>query len=66
MGKNLKETVMKKKTTNTMLAVGATLAVCSAAAMMGATKTNNKSAQKTIKKATDKVVNFVDTVASFM
>lgn len=65
MGKNLKETVMKKKTTNTMLAVGATLAVCSAA-MMGATKTNNKSAQKTIKKATDKVVNFVDTVASFM
>lgn len=57
---------MKKKTTNTMLAVGATLAVCSAAAMMSATKSDNASAKKTIKKATDKVVSFVDTVASFM
>lgn len=56
----------KKSTANTMRALGATLAVCSAAVMIGAAKTDNCSAKKTMKKATDKVVNFVDTVASFM
>lgn len=57
---------MKKKTSNAMMAVGATLAVCSAAAMMGATKSNSSNAKKAIKKATDKVVSFVDTVSSLM
>lgn len=59
---------MKKKTTqNMMRAVGATLAVCSAAAIIGSAKnTSNKSAKKTIMKTADKVVGFVDTMASFM
>lgn len=58
---------MKKKTTaNIMKAVGATFAVCSAAAIMGASKTNSSSTRKTMKKTADKVVEFVDTVASFM
>ncbi|MDE5974027.1 MAG: hypothetical protein K2J41_00815 [Eubacterium sp.] len=57
---------MKKKTANTMRALGATLAVCSAAAIIGASKTDNMSAKKTMKKTADKVVGFVDTVASLM
>lgn len=58
---------MKKKTTsNVMKAMGATFAVFSAAAMMGAMKTDNSSAKKTIKKTADRVVDFVDTVSSFM
>lgn len=57
---------MKKKTTaNIMKAVGATFAVCSAAAIMGAAK-NDTSAKKTMKKTADKVIDFVDTIASFM
>ena len=46
----------KKDTSNMMKIMGATLAVCSAAAIMGGT----------MKKAGEKVVDFVDTVASFM
>ena len=57
---------MKKKTANTMRALGATLAVCSAAAILGATKTDSMSAKKTMKKTADKVVGFVDTMASLM
>lgn len=57
---------MKKKTANTMRALGATFAVCSAVAIMGAAKTENMSAKKTMKKTADKVVGFVDTVASLM
>lgn len=49
-----------------MKIMGATLAVCSAAAIMGGMKTSNSSAKKTMKKAGEKVVEFVDTVASFM
>lgn len=56
----------KKATANMLRAMGATLAVCSAAAMMGASKANCSSAKKTMKKTADKVVNFVDTVSSFM
>ena len=52
----------KKTSTNMMKIMGATLAVCSAAAI----KTSNSSAKKTMKKAGEKVVEFVDTVASFM
>lgn len=37
---------MKKKTANTMKVLGATLAVCSAAAMMSAAKSDNMSAKK--------------------
>ena len=57
---------MKKKTANTMRALGATLAVCSAAAIIGASKTDQMSAIKTMKKSGDWVVGFVDTVASLM
>lgn len=57
---------MKKKTANTMRAVGAVMAVGSAIAIMGAAKSENMSAKKTIKKTADKVVGFVDTVASLM
>lgn len=56
----------KKTSTNMMKIMGATLAVCSAAAIMGGMKTSNSSAKKTMKKAGEKVVEFVDTVASFM
>ena len=58
---------MSKNTSSNMMKImGATLAVCSAAALMGSTKTTNSSAKKTMKKAGEKVVEFVDTVASFM
>ena len=60
------EFVMKKKTANTMRAVGAVMAVGSAIAIMGAAKSENTSAKKTMKKTADKVVGFVDTVASLM
>ena len=56
----------KKDTSNMMKIMGATLAVCSAAAIMGGMKSNSFSAKKTMKKAGEKVVDFVDTVASFM
>ena len=59
--------VMTKKTTsNVMKAMGATLAVCSAVAIMGASKTNSSTAKKTMKKTVGKVADFVDSVASFM
>lgn len=58
---------MRKKTTsNVMKIMGATLAVCSAAAIMGSTKSSNMNAKKAVKKTADRVVEFVDTVASFM
>lgn len=56
----------KKTSTNMMKIMGVTLAVCSAAAIMGGMKTSNSSAKKTMKKAGEKVVEFADTVASFM
>lgn len=58
---------MKSKSQQNLLkAMGATLAVCSAVAIMGSTKNNTSTAKKTMKKTADKVVNFVDTVSSFM
>lgn len=57
---------MSKKTQNMMKVMGGALAVCSAVAMMGATKSNSNQMKKTMKKTADKVVDFVDTVASFM
>lgn len=56
----------KKTSANVMRAMGATLAVCSAVAIMGASKSNSYTAKKTMKKTADKVVDFVDTVTSFM
>ena len=53
-----------KSQQNLLMAMGATLAVCSAVALMGGTKTNK--AQKTMKKTADKMMNFVDTVTSLM
>ena len=41
----------KKDTSNMMKIMGATLAVCSAAAIMGGMKSNSFSAKKTMKKA---------------
>lgn len=49
-----------------MKAVGATLAVCSAAALISSAKPANKSAKKTIMNTADKVVGFMDTMALFM
>ncbi len=59
---------MKSKNTQKMLkAMGAALAVCSAAAIMGSTKSSYyNSAKKTMKKTADKVVDFVDTVSALM
>ena len=59
---------MKKKTSaNVMRIMGATLAVGSAVAMMGATKFDSNSAvKKTMKKTADKMVDFVDMVVSYM
>ncbi|MDD6619568.1 MAG: hypothetical protein PUE75_00570 [Eubacteriales bacterium] len=58
---------MRKKTTaNVMKIMGATMAVCSAAALMSSTKSSSMNAKKAVKKTADKVVEFVDTVASFM
>lgn len=53
-----------KSQQNLLMAMGATLAVCSAVALMGGTKTNK--AHKTMKKTADKMMNFVDTVTSLM
>ena len=58
---------MNKRNTKTMLkAMGATFAVCSAAAMMGASKSGTMSAKKTMKKTAQKVTDFVDTLSAFM
>lgn len=56
----------KKSSSNVMKVMGATLAVCSAVAIMGSTKSNSCTAKKTMKKTVDKVADFVDSVASFM
>ena len=56
----------KKTSANVMKIMGATLAVCSAAALVSSTKSNSMNAKKAVKKTADKVVQFVDTVASFM
>ncbi len=56
----------KKTTANIMKAMGATLAVCSAVAMIGGTKSTANQMKKSMKKTADKVVDFVDTMASIM
>lgn len=56
----------KKNTANVMKAMGATLAVCSAVAIMSASKTSSSQMKKTVKKTTDKVMDFVDTVSAMM
>lgn len=56
----------RKTTTNLMRAMGATLAVCSAAAFMSTSKSNTMNAKKTMKKTIDKVAGIVDTMSSFM
>ena len=57
---------MSKKTSNIMKVMGATIAVCSAAAMLTSSKSSNANMKKSMKKTADKVVGFVDTVASMM
>lgn len=57
---------MGKKTANMMKVMGATIAVCSAAAMLTSSKSGSTNMKKTMKKTADKVVGFVDTVASMM
>ena len=57
---------MGKKTANIMKVMGATLAVCSAAAMLTSSKSSSSNMKKTMKKTADKVVGFVDTMTSMM
>ena len=58
---------MKSKTQKNMLkAMGATLAVCSAVAMISSSKSNGEMAKKAMKKTADKVMDFVDTISTFM
>lgn len=56
----------KKSATNVMRIMGATLAVCSAMAIVGSSKTGNCTAKKTMKNAMNKMSDIVDTVTSFM
>ena len=56
----------KKDTSNMMKIMGATLAVCSAAAIMGGMKTNSFSAKKTMKQVGLKGRVVVHTIASGM
>lgn len=58
----------KKGSANVMKVMGATLAVCSAVAIMGASQTKSGTTQmkKTMKKTADKVMDFVDTVSAMM
>lgn len=56
----------KKTSANVMKIMGATFAVCSAAALVSSTKSNSMNAKKAVKKTADRVVEFVDTVASLM
>lgn len=57
-----------KVTTSKMImkGVGATLAVCSALAMVSATRPASSSTKKTVKKTADKVAGMVDAISSFM
>lgn len=55
----------KKTSANVMRIMGATLAVCSAMAIVGSSKTSNCTAKKTMKNAINKMSNIVDTVTSF-
>ena len=58
---------MKTNTSrNIMKGVGATLAVCSALAMMSSGKSSSMATKKVVKKTADKVADIVDTMASFM
>lgn len=56
----------KKGSSNMMKVMGATLAVCSAVAIVGASKSNSSQMKKTVKKTADKVMDFVDTVSAMM
>jgi hypothetical protein len=56
----------KKMTAKVMRAVGAGLAVCSAAALMGSAKASGSQIKKSVHKTADKVLGFVDSVASMM
>ena len=56
----------KKTSTNMMKIMGATLAVCSAAAIMGGMKTSNSSAKKTMKKAGKKVISAMDSAEAMI
>ncbi|MCM1285418.1 MAG: hypothetical protein NC213_01310 [Acetobacter sp.] len=57
---------MKKTSANIMKVMGATIAVCSAAALMTSTKSNSQTAKKAMQKTVDKVAGFVDTMTSMM
>lgn len=58
---------MKKKTANVMKGLGVAMAVGSVIAATSATMgTNSMSTKKTMKKAVNKVSDFVDTVAAIM
>ena len=51
---------------NIMKGVGATLAVCSALAMVSSSKGAAMGTKKAVKKTADKVADMVSTIAAFM
>lgn len=58
---------MKTSTSkNIMKGVSATLAVCSALAMMSSGKGSSVATKKVVKKTANKVADIVDTMAGFM
>lgn len=58
---------MRTKTKQNILkTMGAAFAVCSAAAIAGSSNCSKNAAKNSMKKTADKVVGFVDTIASFM
>lgn len=58
---------MSAKTTRVLMkCVGATLAVCSAVAMVGGCQSNSNSAKKTMKKTANKFADIIDTVSDML
>ncbi len=49
-----------------MKGVGATLAVCSALAMVSSTKAAGAGTKKAVKKTANKIADMVDSISSFM
>lgn len=58
---------MSAKTTRALMkCVGATLAVCSAVAMVGGYQSNSHNAKKTMKKTANKFADIIDTVSDML
>lgn len=58
---------MSAKTSKTLMkCVGATLAVCSAMAMVGGCQSSSSSAKKSMKKTVNKFADIIDTVSDML